>query len=256
MHFNPHETLYPAAGHTKRNRVLVATSLYHREQQMGYIVFEPGDCNPSLCEALCVQLSSTIRYALVFAAKKAAEEGLKQAMSELESYNKRLSDLSQTDELTGLNNRRGFLSLGQQSMDLAVRMNKNGLVVISDMDGLKLINDTWGHEAGDRAIIAMAGVLKKTFRNLDVLARLGGDEFSIVAVDVNAKFAETLRKRMNLLITQYNETSSEPFMLGISVGAVEFSGEPDQNLEQLLAMADSALYEEKRQKQRKKKRMQ
>lgn len=250
VQFNPNEMLYPAEGHTKRNRVQVATALYHREQQLGYIVYERGECDPSLCEALCVQLSSTIRYALVFGAKTAAEEGLKQALTELESYNKRLSDLSQTDELTGLNNRRGFISLGQQSMDLAIRMNKNGLVVISDMDGLKRINDTWGHDAGDRAIIAMAGVLKKTFRNLDVLARLGGDEFAIVAVDVDAEFSETLRTRMDKLVAHYNETSGEPFALAISTGAVVFRGGQSRNLEALLALADSALYVEKRQKQK------
>ena len=250
VQFNPNQILYPSDGHTRRQRMMVGTALYHRDQQLGYIVYEPGECDPSLCEALCVQLSSTIRYALVFGAKQAAEEGLKKALSELESYNKRLSDLSQTDELTGLNNRRGFISLGQQSMDLAIRMNKNGLVVISDMDGLKRINDTWGHDAGDRAIIAMAHVLEKTFRSLDVLARLGGDEFAIVAVDVDPEFAETLRMRMDKLVAYYNETSGEPFTLAISTGAVVFRGGQSSNLEALLALADSALYDEKRQKQR------
>jgi len=135
-------------------------------------------------------------------------------------------------------------------MDLAIRMNKNGLVVISDMDGLKRINDTWGHDAGDRAIIAMAHVLEKTFRSLDVLARLGGDEFAIVAVDVDPEFAETLRTRMDKLVAHYNQTSGEPFTLAISTGAVVFKGGQSRNLEALLALADSALYEEKRQKQR------
>lgn len=249
LQFNPNETLYPSDGHTRRQRVMVGTALYHRDQQLGYIVYEPGECDPSLCEALCVQLSSTIRYALVFGAKQAAEEGLKEALSELESYNKRLSDLSQTDELTGLNNRRGFISLGQQSMDLAIRLKKNGLVVISDMDGLKRINDTWGHDAGDRAIIAMARVLERTFRSLDVLARLGGDEFAIVAVDVDPAFVDTLRTRMDKLVARYNQSSGEPFTLAISMGAVAFNGDQARSLETLLALADARLYDEKRHKQ-------
>jgi len=166
-------------------------------------------------------------------------------------HNKKLSDMSQTDELTGLYNRRGFVSLGQQSMQLAVRMNKNGMVVFSDMDGLKVINDTWGHDTGDRAIVAMAFVLKKTFRSLDIIARLGGDEFAIVAVDVNNKFIKTLRERMNRFLKVYNESSKEPFTLSISIGAVDFSAQQNSNLEKLLSKADSVLYEEKRKKKEK-----
>ena len=96
----------------------------------------------------------------------------------------------------------------------------------------------------------MAHVLEKTFRSLDVLARLGGDEFAIVAVDVDAEFAETLRTRLDKLVARYNQTSGEPFTLAISTGAVVFRGGQSRNLEALLALADSALYEEKRQKQR------
>lgn len=246
--FSPRDALLPEGTFSDRPRSLVVTALYYREEQLGYIVYEPGTCAPSIYETLCVQLSSTIRSALVFAAKQAAEERLNEALFELEAYNKRLSDISQTDELTGLYNRRGFLSLGQQSMDLALRMGKNGLVVFGDMDGLKRINDTWGHDAGDRAILAMAHVLRKTFRSLDVLARLGGDEFAIVAVDISSAFVETLRERMNRWVEAYNETSGEPFRLSISLGAVEFSGEHNRKLEGLLSLADSVLYEEKRRK--------
>lgn len=246
--FSPRDALLPEGIFSDRPRTLVVTALYYREEQLGYIVYEPGSCAPSIYETLCVQLSSTIRSALVFAAKQAAEERLNEALFELEAYNKRLSDISQTDELTGLYNRRGFLSLGQQSMDLALRMGKNGLVVFGDMDGLKRINDTWGHDAGDRAILAMAHVLRKTFRSLDVLARLGGDEFAIVAVDISSAFVETLRERMNRWVEVYNESSGEPFRLSISLGAVEFSGERNRKLEGLLSLADSVLYEEKRRK--------
>jgi diguanylate cyclase (GGDEF)-like protein len=118
--------------------------------------------------------------------------------------------------------------------------------MFGDMDGLKLINDTWGHETGDRAIVAMANVLKKTFRNMDVLARLGGDEFSVVAVDINPGFLETIRSRIEDYLAEYNETSGEPFTLSISIGAVAFSGSENNRLEKLLSVADSLLYEEKR----------
>jgi diguanylate cyclase (GGDEF)-like protein len=246
IHFNPRETLIPTGLFSDRRRTLVANALYHREHQLGYIVFEMGSCDSSIYETLCVQLSTTIRSALVFAEKEAAEERLNEALYDLERSNKKLNDISRTDELTGLYNRRGFVSLGQQAIDLALRMNKNGLIVFGDMDGLKFINDTWGHEAGDRAIAAMAGVLKKTFRNMDVLSRLGGDEFAIVAVDITSDFIGTLRTRIEGLLDEYNSTSGESFILSISIGAVEFSGRENNQLEKLLSVADSLLYEEKR----------
>lgn len=127
-------------------------------------------------------------------------------------------------------------------------MNKGGLVVFSDMDGLKVINDTYGHDAGDRAIIAMGKALRKTFRNIDIVARLGGDEFSIVAIDVTEEFLDIFRKRLDQILEAYNATSGESFKLSLSLGAVSFSHDDNNRLEKLLMLADSVLYEEKRQK--------
>ncbi|HRR03188.1 MAG TPA: GGDEF domain-containing protein [Treponemataceae bacterium] len=246
LFFDPRKELLPAGIFSDRPRMLIVNALYHREHQLGYIVFEQGMYDAALYETLCVQLSTSIRAALVFEEKEAAEERLNEALFDLERSNKKLNDISRTDELTGLYNRRGFISLGQRSIDLALRRNKNGLIMFGDMDGLKLINDTWGHETGDRAIVAMANVLKKTFRNMDVLARLGGDEFSVVAVDINPGFLETIRSRIEDYLAEYNETSGEPFTLSISIGAVAFSGSENNRLEKLLSVADSLLYEEKR----------
>ncbi len=246
--FDPRVRFLPEGTFSARTRTLVANALYHREEQLGYIVFEPGACDSSIYETLCVQLSTTIRSAMAFSEKQAAEERLNDALYDLERSNKKLSDISRTDELTGLYNRRGFVSLGQQTINLALRMGKAGLVVFSDMDGLKAINDTHGHDAGDRAIIAMGAILKRTFRNIDIVARLGGDEFAVVAIDVNEAFLETFRSRMARLIEEYNDASGEPFTLSISIGAVPFTDEANNHLERLLSLADSVLYEEKRRK--------
>lgn len=246
VRFNPRETLFPPDIFSDRTREWVAISLYYREDQLGYIIYEPGNCDPSVYETLCVQLSTAIRSALAFAEKQAAEERLNDALYDLERSNKKLSDISKTDELTGLYNRRGFISLGQQTIDLALRMGKSGLVVFSDMDGLKGINDTLGHEAGDRAIVAMGSILRKIFRNLDIVARLGGDEFAVVAADINSSFVATLRERLDRMLRLFNETSGESFTLSLSLGAVEFTGSENNNLEKLLSSADSVLYEEKR----------
>jgi diguanylate cyclase (GGDEF)-like protein len=246
--FDPRAGLVPPGSFSDRPRTLVANSLYHREVQLGYIVYELGPMTGAIYETLCVQLSAAIRSALVFSGKQKVEERLRGVLAELETYNQKLSDLSQTDDLTGLYNRRGFISLSRRSMDLAVARGKRGLVVFGDMDGLKDINDQYGHEAGDRALKAMGKLLHKTFRSMDIVARLGGDEFAVLAIDITPAFFVSLRERLDRYLAEYHLRSGEPFTLSISLGIAEFGGETDCRLETLLSKADAVQYEEKRQK--------
>ena len=101
-----------------------------------------------------------------------------------EKLEEELLSLSITDPLTGLHNRRGFLSLAEQQLKLSDR-NKRGMqLYFADLDGLKWINDTLGHEEGDKALIEAATVFKETFRTSDIIARLGGDEYAALAIDI------------------------------------------------------------------------
>ena len=245
--FNPREDMIPPGVFTDRPRALVVTALSHREAQLGYIVYEPGDIDIAIYETLCVQLSRGISSALVFTEKLALERKLSNALRRLEDTNSKLSEMSRTDELTGLLNRRGFLSLGQQAINLSLGMNKTGLVIFSDLDGLKTINDTWGHDSGDRALRAMADVLRKTFRSADVISRIAGDEFAIVTVDASPGFLDVLNERIDDLLRAWNESSGEPFELSVSLGAAEFA-EDSSDLVELLSLADTLLYDAKRQK--------
>lgn len=247
VEFDPRERLFPEGTFSARQRTLVASALFHRDAQLGYIVYEPGELGASIYEVLCAQLSSKISSAYAFESKLRVEERLTVALRDLEGYNRRLSEISQKDDLTGLYNRRGFIAIGQQNIDLAIRMGKPGLVMFADLDGLKSINDTWGHDAGDRAIAGAADAIRRTFRGIDVVARLGGDEFAVVVVDSGGGCAEALRDRLAESVASWNAASGEEFSLGISVGFVGFSAEA-RNLERLLALADRELYTEKRQK--------
>lgn len=243
--FNPRERILPEGLFSARPRVLVATALYHREGQLGYIMYEPGDMSPSIYETLCVQLSKGISSALVFTEKLRLEAKLGAALGELEEKNALLSALSRTDDLTGLLNRRGFLAQGQQSLDLSLRMNRGGLVIFGDLDGLKGINDAWGHDAGDRAICAVADALKKACRSVDVIARLSGDEFAIVAADTREDGFPALRERIGELLRDWKVTSGESYALSISLGFVEYT-DSVRDLGRLLSLADTVLYDEKR----------
>src|SRR5215468_9102915 len=113
------------------------------------------------------------------AARKIAEEELAEKARDLALANAQLENLSLMDDLTGLYNRKGFLALAHHRVKLAHRNCEPFSVAFVDLDGLKLINDSFGHHAGNQALVDTANVLRDCLRESDVLARLGGDEFAV-----------------------------------------------------------------------------
>jgi diguanylate cyclase (GGDEF)-like protein len=254
----PEEKVFSPAAHLvppsllpgARRYRLVAAAMFFREDQIGYILFEPGSRDSAIYDAFCVQLSSILEGARLLTARQKAEERLRQVLSELEEYNLKLSGISQTDELTGLYNRRGFLSVGVQSLALARRMGRPGNVFFADLDGLKKINDSYGHQEGDAAIRQAAKLLSATFRHMDIIARLGGDEFTVLAVDTGPGFCAILGKRLEADLDGYNAQSKKPYRLSMSIGAVPFDAGSTLSLAELLGQADETLYAEKKRKKR------
>lgn len=161
--------------------------------------------------------------------------------------NSSLSVQSKTDELTKVLNRRGFIELGQKSIDLALEMKNTGIIFFIDMDGLKAINDTYGHKMGDEAIKAQALVLKKALRMNDVVGRIGGDEFVAVAIGMTSDSLPKIRKKIEKQSASISTEKNFPFTLSCSIGAIPFTSDK-KNLSELLLGADALLYEEKRQK--------
>lgn len=155
--------------------------------------------------------------------------------------------LSLTDELTKLHNRRGFFLLAEQQIKLSRRLGTAFNVLFVDLDGLKGINDLQGHEVGDAAIRAAAAVLKDTFRESDILARLGGDEFVVLAPGTPADW-DRLLKRLQFRVKQFNRWKNAPFVLSMSVGGHPYYPDETKSLEEILALADSQMYEQKRRK--------
>lgn|GEM_PF-1112034 len=156
--------------------------------------------------------------------------------------------LSVTDQLTGLHNRRGFLSLAEQQIKLANRNMTGALLFFADLDGLKWINDTLGHEEGDKALIEAGTVLKETFRTSDIIARLGGDEYAVFAVDVAEEKTRVFTARMHSLINTRNDRENRRYRLSISVGCSYYDPENPCSLDQLIAVADKLMYEQKQKK--------
>ncbi|HET6142708.1 MAG TPA: diguanylate cyclase response regulator [Candidatus Acidoferrales bacterium] len=160
---------------------------------------------------------------------------------------KNLHDLSLRDDLTGLYNRRGFMALAEQHLRMLQRKGA-ALLIYIDLDDLKLINDSHGHLEGNRALIVTANVLRTCFRQSDILARLGGDEFCVLMTDAGQDSAEQVRKRLQARIDFINGLSSWNFRISLSVGIADVPTILQPPLDQLLRIADTQMYEEKRKK--------
>jgi diguanylate cyclase (GGDEF)-like protein len=153
--------------------------------------------------------------------------------------------LSLIDELTGLYNRRGFMTLAEHQMRLSKRKQSVFYLIFADLDGMKIINDTYGHKEGDHALIQTAHLLKETFRGSDIIARMGGDEFAIVAIEPAASSAAMIANRLQDNIAHFNAKHSQPYPLSISVGVVECEPNSVFSIEEMLAQADVLMYQQK-----------
>jgi diguanylate cyclase (GGDEF)-like protein/PAS domain S-box-containing protein len=161
----------------------------------------------------------------------------------------KLHALSIIDDLTGLYNRRGFLTLAEQHLRLANRMNKDMLLLFTDIDNLKLINDTHGHQEGDRALIDTADILRQTFRESDIIARIGGDEFVVLTIDTSFGTAETVTKRLQNNLDNHNRKNNPSYRLSISTGMTLHNAKEICSVSKLLESADKLMYHQKRSKQ-------
>ena len=161
-----------------------------------------------------------------------------------------LLSLSLIDDLTGLHNRRGFFTRASRQIKLAHRHDATMLVIYADVDGLKRINDTLGHDAGSQVLIDAARVLSATFRESDIISRFGGDEFVILGVDAGPDVQETIANRLQANIAEHNRRGERPYELSMSIGIMPFDPHSDLTLEAAIACADQAMYQQKRSRKR------
>ncbi len=174
-------------------------------------------------------------------------------ISERKEMENRLKEMSVTDELTGLLNRRGFLEMAENQLHLAERLDKSLFLLYMDLDKMKWINDNLGHAVGDQALIEAAGVLKSTFRKTDVIGigRLGGDEFAVLMLGEPGTICEhPVVKRMQEHIAEINLEPDRAYELSMSVGMVSYSFDEPCTIEELLARGDEVMYQCKREKKK------
>jgi diguanylate cyclase (GGDEF)-like protein len=170
---------------------------------------------------------------------------------ELEKTNERLRNLSLTDELTGLNNRRGFMILANGLLKFSRRANHPLCLLYIDMDCLKQINDTFGHAHGDTSLTHFAHILTKTFRDSDVVARMGGDEFAVLTIDAAEDSLRAIQARLQSNVDTHNLESAHGYTLSFSLGIIQVDLNSTFTVDSLLGQADEAMYAHKREKKRK-----
>jgi len=159
-----------------------------------------------------------------------------------------LLDLALADDLTGLYNRRGFLTLATRDLRLARRGNETLLVAFADLDDLKGVNDAAGHASGDRALRDTAALLRQTFRDSDLVARIGGDEYAVLVRHAGPESADVLAERLKRQVRDFNRRASRPYQLSISLGFAAHKASTLGSVAGLLDRADRALYRDKRRK--------
>jgi len=157
-----------------------------------------------------------------------------------------LHALSQTDELTGLYNRRAFMTLGDHQIKTARRQKDSVTLAFADLDGLKAINDKCGHMWGDFALKDIANILKNTFRESDVIARIGGDEFAILWISRTPLTTEALQARLKAGLDAYAFSETRPYRLSLSIGFSHYPGGFEESLVDMLFETDQRMYADKR----------
>jgi diguanylate cyclase (GGDEF)-like protein len=175
---------------------------------------------------------------------------LYQKVSELEKANDRLRNLSLTDILTSLNNRRGFMILATGLLKFARRAAYSVCLLYIDLDSLKYINDTFGHTAGDTAITHFARILTETFRDSDVIGRLGGDEFVVLLIDATESDLVSMQTRLQSSVDAHNLQSERGYALSFSLGVIRVDSDSTITMEELLSEADAAMYQHKKNRKR------
>ena len=156
-----------------------------------------------------------------------------------------LLQMALRDDLTGLHNRRGFMALATQHLRWAREARQYMLMFYADLDGLKWINDHYGHDEGDRAISRAATCIERTFRKFDVTGRLSGDEFVALIREEPGRSAEAICQRLHLNLADCSGAENR-YKLSLSVGVAHFDPDKPATLQDLMRQADTALYERKR----------
>ncbi len=231
--------------HEPGGAVYAVVPLFRQNEHHGLLILDVSQPYAVSIEQLREVVSNVVTSAIVMGELDRTRELLSKDLHRAQTTNQYLSALSEHDELTGLLNRRGFQN---GAAGKCLHGAKPLLLMVGDMDGLKTINDNFGHVAGDAAIVAIAEVLRRSFREGDLIARMGGDEFAVLSEHLPYDAIATVRARIERHIAEFNEGTANDWKIALSVGFAPVEVSDAAQLDRLFESADTLLYEEKRQR--------
>ncbi|OAN40721.1 GGDEF domain-containing protein [Mycolicibacterium iranicum] len=203
---------------------------------------QPTPREVSLLQALADSTSIAMENVQVYAE---LEQRVRDRTAALEQANEEIRQLSLTDDLTKLNNRRGFHLLANAALLAARTHGHDSALAFLDIDGLKRVNDADGHDAGDNLLVDVAHVLREALSRSDIVARLGGDEFAVLVPEFNDG-AAALKAQLLDAFRRFNEKANRRYQLAASVGVTEVPHTDIRTLDELLARADELMYADKK----------
>jgi len=220
----------------------IVKSLVFDNQIFGFFKLGSGETQQDmLSETLMELITNALHQIHIYGKMVEAQRKLEFSLTETRMLQKKFKDLSIMDEMTGLLNRRGFFEVSQELLQQAGSKDVFFLFYM-DMDGLKTINDNFGHPQGDWAICAFGRTLKECFRSSDVVGRLGGDEFIALSKAPTQGYAQGIKERIKQKLNEVNKSSDKDFDLAASIGYIQFINEGNQNFSRLILQADQELY--------------
>ncbi|MCR4806776.1 MAG: GGDEF domain-containing protein [Lachnospiraceae bacterium] len=230
----------------------VASMLFSGEEQYGIMLFEVNETNITYVMNCIYQTSAAIKTIELLKNREENERMLKKSLKKIKEANTILDELSKSDELTQLLNRRGFLTTVQEEIEKPENDGKTGAVVFADMNNLKIINDKFGHDDGDFALRLIASILKESLKDYDpVIARFGGDEFCVFYLKGRIVPSKgQIRKRIETETAKQNAGTDKVYYVSVSIGICEFECNADVELADMLDRADMELYEDKKNKRK------
>jgi len=189
-----------------------------------------------------VSISAT---SLVIDGQVKGQIGIYIDITERKQLEEKLEKLARIDSLTGCYNRRYGLELLDRQMKLSHRSKSPLLLAFLDLDKFKFINDTFGHDEGDKVLKGITGLFKSTLREIDIICRMGGDEFLLVFPDNSLKGASQIKERLNKNLIELNQNLKKPYRIDFSMGLSEYDPDKSLSMDELIRIADQKMYEEK-----------
>ena len=185
---------------------------------------------------------------LLIDGKIKGEIGIYIDISERKQLEEKLEKLARIDSLTGCYNRGYGLELLDRQMKLSHRSKSPLLLAFLDIDRFKSINDTFGHDEGDKVLKEAVNLFRSTLREVDIICRMGGDEFLLIFPDNSLKEAPLIKERLDKDLIELNQTLKKPYSIDLSIGFSEYDPDAPLAMDELIRIADQKMYEKKKKK--------